>query len=47
MIEAAAKSGADIVKFQTYTSESLVLKQILKTNYQKKFKNRLKVNTLC
>lgn len=36
MIEAAAKSGADIVKFQTYTSESLVLKQIPKTNYQKK-----------
>ncbi len=36
MIEAAAKSGADIVKFQTYTSENLILKQIPKTNYQKK-----------
>ena len=38
MIEAAAKSGADIVKFQTYTSENLILKQIPKTNYQKNSK---------
>jgi len=41
MIEAAAQSGADIVKFQTYSSENLVLKNISKTKYQKKNSNLL------
>lgn len=35
MVEAAAKAGADAVKFQTFKAESLVLKSAAKAEYQK------------
>lgn len=34
MIDAAAKSGADAIKFQTYKTENLVTKNAQKANYQ-------------
>ena len=36
MIDVAAEAGADIVKFQTFTAEKLVIKTAEKANYQKK-----------
>ena len=36
LIYAAKNSGADIVKFQTYSTENLVVKSAKKANYQKK-----------
>ena len=36
LIYAAKNSGADIVKFQTYSTEDLVVKSAKKANYQKK-----------
>jgi len=37
LINEAKKSGADIVKFQTYITDSLVIKTSKKADYQKKF----------
>ena len=39
LVEIAAKAGADIVKFQTFKAESLVVKNSVKAPYQKKFTN--------
>ena len=36
MIDLAAKTGADAVKFQTYKTENLVIKNAPKANYQKR-----------
>ena len=36
LIDIAKKSGADYVKFQTFTAETLVSKNAPKANYQKK-----------
>jgi N,N'-diacetyllegionaminate synthase len=35
LIEIAAKAGADIIKFQTFKTKNIVLKNVQKTNYQK------------
>ena len=36
LIDIAAKSGADAVKFQTFNTENLVTKNAKKARYQKK-----------
>ena len=36
LVDVAAKSGADYVKFQTFKTESLLLKKTPKAPYQKK-----------
>lgn len=36
MVEAAAKAGADYIKFQTFKPEKLVSKYAQKADYQKK-----------
>ena len=35
LIDAAAKSGADIIKFQSFTAENVVTRNAKKANYQK------------
>ena len=40
LIEAAKNAGADVVKFQTYLTEDVVVKSIKKANYQKKYKSK-------
>ena len=35
MIDVAADAGADLVKFQTFTAEKLVIKTAKKADYQK------------
>ena len=41
MIEIAAEAGADMIKFQTFKSESLVTKAADKAKYQKYFTNKV------
>ena len=39
LIKAAAKSGADIIKFQTFKADQLVIENAAKANYQKDISN--------
>ncbi len=40
LIEIAATSGADYVKFQTFKTDNLIIKKAPKANYQKKINNK-------
>ena len=40
MIDVAADAGADLVKFQTFTAEKLVIKTAEKADYQKNFSDQ-------
>ena len=38
LIQVAAKSGADFVKFQTFNADRLVTKKVRKAQYQKQWR---------
>lgn len=47
MVDAAAKAGADAVKFQTYKTENVVSKYAPKSEYQKKTGRKKNPSTIC
>ena len=47
LIREAKKSGADYVKFQTFITEEIIIKNAEKASYQKKIQKKMKINIEC